>query len=239
MIHYVTVGVATSRPPGVHEYRRYALYGGTHAEAELVALQMAACTSTMPVEIVRADPTCKATLPGRDPRYDCLWEGCTVATTEPHGAMGCRCWRKPWADLLRDHSAEDEAWLIDEHCPLHGKPAPTEHDEPHFFPDDGTCACTRPCCGTGSEGCICPDESPDAGCVYRRKPPEAAASASGAPFAGTPDLTGPCGCPCDACSLYCEQLTTEYGDAACSSASRPTMRERIRNWIPWPPAGNL
>lgn len=47
--HYVTVGVALSRPPRVHEYRRYAVAADDAVEAVQAALQMACCTSVMPV----------------------------------------------------------------------------------------------------------------------------------------------------------------------------------------------
>lgn len=48
-IHTVVVGVALDRPPTVDEYRRYVVEAEDPTEATLIALQMAACTSTMPV----------------------------------------------------------------------------------------------------------------------------------------------------------------------------------------------
>lgn len=49
MIFYVHVGVCLERPPTVQEYRRYAVEAHCAVEAHLIATQMAACTSTMPV----------------------------------------------------------------------------------------------------------------------------------------------------------------------------------------------
>jgi len=49
VIFYVHVGVAHSRPPEIHEYRRYAVEGRSMIDAKEAALQMAACTSVMPV----------------------------------------------------------------------------------------------------------------------------------------------------------------------------------------------
>jgi len=43
------VGVALSRPPKIDEYRGYVVVADTDAEARTVALQMASCTSVMPV----------------------------------------------------------------------------------------------------------------------------------------------------------------------------------------------
>lgn len=113
VIHFVTIGVALERPPTVQQYRRYALYGGTHQDAELVALQMSACTSVMPVEVVRPHPRC------HEEGAACTCSGCKVAETEPHGAMGCRCWPRA---ALDGHCPdfEEESWLIDENCPYHG-----------------------------------------------------------------------------------------------------------------------
>jgi hypothetical protein len=50
-VHYINIGVALKRPPFVDEYRRYAIAADTRTEAELIALQMAACTSVMPVRL--------------------------------------------------------------------------------------------------------------------------------------------------------------------------------------------
>lgn len=171
MIHYITVGVARERPPKTDEYRRYAIYGGTHQEAELTALQMAACTSTMPVETVRADPTA-------DRRYDCLYSGCTVAVQEPHGAMGCRCRPQAWANILRDHAAEDEAWLISDDCPLHGRPKTAEKAlrevlAYHLYDDN-----------------------------LRRFEDDVLAGRVGGKVDRGP--AGACGCACTACYEYCE-----------------------------------
>lgn len=113
MIHIIHVGVALERPPTVQQYRKYAIYGGTHADAELIALQMAACTSVMPVSIEHDGG--QATVCGPS-------AGCKVVETDPHGAMGCRCWpTDPGAD---DSYLTSEGWLIDEHCPLHGELLP-------------------------------------------------------------------------------------------------------------------
>lgn len=49
MIFYVHVQVALSRPPRGDEMRRYAVEAADAVEAELVATQMASCTSVMPV----------------------------------------------------------------------------------------------------------------------------------------------------------------------------------------------
>lgn len=120
MIHYITVGVARERPPKTDEYRRYAIYGGTHQEAELVATQMAACTSTMPVSVERD--------PSQARVYDCLTNRCTVATpVEPHGALGCRCW-PAYLDVEDWVNSDDEPehWLISDDCPLHGRPKTAE-----------------------------------------------------------------------------------------------------------------
>lgn len=109
MIHYVVVGVAMSRPPKTDEYRRYAIYGGTHHDAELVATQMAACTSVMPVETVRNDGDNWGDLCGR--------AGCVRAQQEPHGVMGCTCWHIPWDDDL--DSDGTEAWQVSTSCRHH------------------------------------------------------------------------------------------------------------------------
>jgi hypothetical protein len=49
VIFYVNVAVALKRPPRVDEWRRYAVVAENDTEARLVALQMASCTSVMPV----------------------------------------------------------------------------------------------------------------------------------------------------------------------------------------------
>ena len=49
MIYRINVGVALSRPPAVHEIRRYVVEAPESTEAQLIALQMASCTSVMPV----------------------------------------------------------------------------------------------------------------------------------------------------------------------------------------------
>lgn len=45
----IIVGVALSRPPRTDEYRKVVVEAPNGREAMLVAAQMAACTSTMPV----------------------------------------------------------------------------------------------------------------------------------------------------------------------------------------------
>lgn len=49
MIYYVTVAVCLERPPTAQEWRRYAVEARHPLEAELIATQMAACTSVMAV----------------------------------------------------------------------------------------------------------------------------------------------------------------------------------------------
>ena len=49
MIYYVHVGVALVRPPTIQEYRRYAVEARSGLQAKETALQMASCTSVMPV----------------------------------------------------------------------------------------------------------------------------------------------------------------------------------------------
>jgi hypothetical protein len=49
MIFYIHVGVALHRPPAIHEYRRYAIEAPSGVQAKEIALQMASCTSVMPV----------------------------------------------------------------------------------------------------------------------------------------------------------------------------------------------
>jgi hypothetical protein len=49
VIFYVNVAVTLERPPTVQEWRRYAVVAENPTEARLVALQMASCTSVMPV----------------------------------------------------------------------------------------------------------------------------------------------------------------------------------------------
>jgi hypothetical protein len=49
MIHAVTVGVALTRPPTLDEWRRVIVSASSEAEAQLVACQISACTSVMPV----------------------------------------------------------------------------------------------------------------------------------------------------------------------------------------------
>lgn len=45
----VTVGVALKRPPTIDEYRHIKVWAEDGVEAELIACQVAACTSVMPV----------------------------------------------------------------------------------------------------------------------------------------------------------------------------------------------
>jgi len=45
----IVVGVALRRPPGTDQYRKVLVEASTVVEAKLVAAQIAACTSTMPV----------------------------------------------------------------------------------------------------------------------------------------------------------------------------------------------
>lgn len=49
MVFTVHVGVALDRPPVVHEFRRYVIAADDVTEAQLIATQMASCTSVMPV----------------------------------------------------------------------------------------------------------------------------------------------------------------------------------------------
>lgn len=49
MIFYVTVAVALARPPTVDEWRRYAVEAKTPFGAQVIAQQMASCTSVMPI----------------------------------------------------------------------------------------------------------------------------------------------------------------------------------------------
>lgn len=46
---HVTVGVALKRPPTIDEYRHTVVWAEDGVEAELIALQVAACTCVMPV----------------------------------------------------------------------------------------------------------------------------------------------------------------------------------------------
>lgn len=106
MIHYVKVAVALSRPPKIDEWRRYCVVAATRQEAELIAQQMAACTSVMPVES--------------------QWESSHRAgPTQPFGALGCMCWNVAWADDVGD----DEQWQIHGRCPYHSDCGPTEPAE--------------------------------------------------------------------------------------------------------------
>lgn len=52
----VIVGVALERPPTVQEYRKVLVAAESKYEAELVATQVAACTSVMPVSSQVIDP---------------------------------------------------------------------------------------------------------------------------------------------------------------------------------------
>lgn len=49
MIYTVEVAVALSRPPVTHEWRKIVVEAKDPTEAQLIALQIASCTSTMPV----------------------------------------------------------------------------------------------------------------------------------------------------------------------------------------------
>lgn len=110
LIHYVTVGVAMSRPPKVDEYRRYAVVAANQQEAVLVAQQMAACTSVMPV-------------------YS-EWESSHRAgPVEPFGAMDCSCWHIPWSEDLQ-RFIDPETWQLNEACPWHGTPPVTAGPRP-------------------------------------------------------------------------------------------------------------
>jgi hypothetical protein len=55
-IYHVVVGVCLVRPPAVDEYRKVVVAADGPLEAELLACQIAACTSEMPV--------CSRLLPG-------------------------------------------------------------------------------------------------------------------------------------------------------------------------------
>lgn len=48
-IYEVIVGVALARPPKVDEYRKTLVVADSAVEAQLIACQIAACTSVMPV----------------------------------------------------------------------------------------------------------------------------------------------------------------------------------------------
>lgn len=48
-VFYVQVGVALQRPPRTDEYRKVVVEAVNGHEAMLIAAQVAACTSTMPV----------------------------------------------------------------------------------------------------------------------------------------------------------------------------------------------
>lgn len=99
MIHYVTVGVALSRPPKVDEWRRYCVVAATRQEAELIAQQIAACTSVMPVES--------------------HWESSHRAgPVEPFGAIECTCWEPPWTEDLK---VPERHWQIADDCPYHSE----------------------------------------------------------------------------------------------------------------------
>lgn len=99
MIHYVRVAVALSRPPKIDEWRRYCVVAPNRQEAVLVAQQMAACTSVMPVES--------------------QWESSHRAgPVEPFGVMGCRCWHVTWDDEIADG---EEGWMMEPDCPHHSE----------------------------------------------------------------------------------------------------------------------
>lgn len=49
MIYYVNVAVCLGRPPTEQEWRRYAVEAEGWVDAQLIALQIASCTSVMPV----------------------------------------------------------------------------------------------------------------------------------------------------------------------------------------------
>lgn len=46
---FIEVGVALTRPPAIHQYRRYVIAARSGIQAKEIALQMASCTSVMPV----------------------------------------------------------------------------------------------------------------------------------------------------------------------------------------------
>lgn len=99
IIHYVRVAVALSRPPKIDEWRRYCVVAANRHEAELIAQQMASCTSVMPVKS--------------------QWESSHRAgPVEPFGAMGCRCWKVNWDDEIADG---EEGWMMEPDCPHHSE----------------------------------------------------------------------------------------------------------------------
>lgn len=51
----VVVGVALARPPRVDEYRKVLVDAGDAVEATLIAAQIVACTSVMPVSTELVD----------------------------------------------------------------------------------------------------------------------------------------------------------------------------------------
>lgn len=55
-VYKVVVGVALARPPKVDEYRLVLVASNSRYEAELIACQIAACTSVMPVSSQVIDP---------------------------------------------------------------------------------------------------------------------------------------------------------------------------------------
>lgn len=118
MIHYITVGVALERPPKADQYRRYAIYGGTHQDAELVATQMAACTSTMPVGVIRDRENGGYLRQAEVCARDCIPSTPLI----PHGVDGCTCEQTETPDgyiTILDAEATD-AWAVNEQCPHHG-----------------------------------------------------------------------------------------------------------------------
>lgn len=198
MIHYINVAVALERPPGEHQWRRYAIYGGTHADAELTALQMASCTSVMPVRVERKEPPDSGPFSGPC----CCWASCShVSPVAPHGALGCRCW--PGVLDGGDPDTEVERWLVDEYCPHHGLDITPPEDVPW-----ADCVSADPevwlnCACTTDEGCKgprpeCPCPAGDADCAGCY---DTATPTGGPPATASPTLPGAADADAETCDV--------------------------------------
>jgi hypothetical protein len=117
VIFYVHVRVALARPPQADETRRYAVEAEDSVQAEEIALQMAACTSVMPVwsKVVGDEHTQTYRQAWRmlswgayaDYRSRCLRLGCT----------GC-AYHQPKARCDCHHPGQGMAWH-EKTCPAY------------------------------------------------------------------------------------------------------------------------
>lgn len=228
-----------SRPPKVDEYRRYAVVAANQQEAVLVAQQMAACTSVMPV-------------------YS-EWESSHRAgPVDPFGAMDCSCWALPWSEDVSQQQDEmdvpygrppkaEPVWQLNEACPWHGTPPLTSGPRPPV--GVGVGANGFLCRKHGVDDCFC-SGPPDytiataTGAIVpvelRRKPPCTCGNPDGPHISGadslvcTPNAPEPQDVPHLCETSRCWQDCRDRTDAANDTVVGLMSPGRVAcRWCPW------